>query len=568
MKILKTVPQNGDIYSHEAPTAKVLIGLTWFFLLISAVTVTAAWEVFLQDQLVGLGGWKWPILIVWGLAFVLPIEVMVLELSKYFWRSIIKGYHKGEHKGQFWTAAALLLLLFVYSGFMSQKATKAAMVDAAPEQKTINTEALDITYRKQVGAAASAYSENADAVEARYNDLEKAATRSHAAKIDALQKDYEILDAKNNPANTKRLNNISRQILAAEKAKADELAKLATAENAELADFQAAKSAAEKSAAKQRETNLTILTDTGTTDNAAKGKFAKVFSTLISVVAAFAVMFVFLLARFIELFYHRTGIKRRVFAENSDINGGVLLEVIRFPFVYATRHLSDWIGRKYAALPKPLPPRDLDVLYDSSEMTATIVSASGTKPEAAKEKGMTMRPTLPPNLVPVANTEPGLRPSAKAVEAPPPAPEKEAAKTVEPFRLKESKPLNDLAKIEAAKENSRGIPDELEDIIKAAFKNPVTDPADFYSRLGIWPADYHTAFDYLEKLKKTARNAYAAANNPKGKEATRSANNTRLAYLEAELCRLSAGIVGADGGIKFRWILDEKERKDWRSRIK
>ncbi len=58
MKILKTVPQNGDIYSHEAPTAKVLIGLTWFFLLISAVTVTAAWEVFLQDKLAGLGGWK------------------------------------------------------------------------------------------------------------------------------------------------------------------------------------------------------------------------------------------------------------------------------------------------------------------------------------------------------------------------------------------------------------------------------------------------------------------------------------------------------------------------------
>lgn len=566
MKIFKSAPKNGDIYSHEAPTAKVLIGLTWFFVLISAVTVTAAWNVYLQDALAPLGAWRVPAVILWGLCFVLPIEVMIFELSKYFWRSIIKGYWKGIHGGQFWTAAVLLLLGLVYSAFMSQKATKAAMIEAAPEVQVINTSELDRTYKQQVSGAASQYAENAEAVEARYDGMEKAVAQKYGAKIDGLQKDYEILDAKKNPANSKRLNGISRQILAAEKSKADELATLATAKNAELSEFQTAKLSAENSAAKIRQTNLSILEEKGAGSNAAKTKFTKVFSGLISGVAAMAVLFVFLLARFIELFYHRTGMSRVVVVENSDINGAVILDVIRFPFAYVSRNLADWISKKYAALPKPVPPPAPDAIYNTAGMSAPIVS---TISEPAK--GMTRRTDDPPHVIPIAYSGPPIytpladteTTAAKAEEQPAKPLPPEPAKSVAPFSLKESKPLKDVAKSETAK----GFPDELEDIIKAAFKNPVTDPANFYDRMEVWPSGYATAFDYLEKLKKTARNCYMAANNSKGKDGTRQANAVRLAYLEAELCRMSVGVIRIDGGLKFRWILSQSERDGWRAKV-
>jgi len=576
MKIFKTAPEQGDIYSHEGPTAKVLIGLTWFFVLISATTVTMAWNTYLQDFLGPMGRWRWVALITWGLIFVLPIEIMIFELSKYFWRSLIKGYHKGIHRGQFITATVLLVLGLAYSGYMSQRATKAAMVEAAPDIKTINTEQIDRDYRSQTRAAADTYNENADAVDGRYAALEKSTSRKHDAKIDALQKEYEILDARNNPANAKRLNSLSRQILAAEKAKADELANLATAKSGELSDLAAKKIEAEGSAAKLRETNLAILTEKGTGDNAAKSNFTRIFSNLIAFVAAAAVLFVFLLARFIELFYHRTGIRRVVIAENEDVSGSVLLDVIRFPFVAVSRHLATWIGRQYDRLPRPTPPRAPEIVYDANGMAAPVVAIPATSTPPLPKNAPANPPHVPNGVIPIAFSrtvdppaKPAEMPSAKPAKeetTPPPAEKKDLAKTPEPVSLTSAKPLSRPAKLEAAK-SAKGMPEELEDIIKAAFKNPVTDPANFYDAMKVWPAGYTNAFDYIEKLKKTARNACTAIHNKKAVEETKQANVMRLAYLEAELCRLSVAVIRVEELLQFRWILSQSERDGWKSKI-
>lgn len=564
MKIFKTAPNQNDVYSHEAPTAKVLMGLTWFFILISAATVTAAWSVYLQDLTGQLGGWKWPVLIVWGLIFVLPIEVMIFELSKYFWRSIIKGYWKGIHAFQFVVATILLLLGLAYSGFMSQTATKSAMVEAAPEQRTINTEELDRAYRQQVGDAASQYSDNADATEKRYSAQEKAVTRKYGTRLDSLQTEYAFYDAKGQKFAWK-VRQISRAIQAAESAKSKELAALAMAKAGEIADFQAAKLSAENEAAKLRTTNLSILEAAGSGSNAAKAKFSRVFSTLISIVAAVAVLFVFFLACFIELFYHRTGIKRVVVAENEDVSGSVILDVIRFPFVATSRHLAAWIGRKYARLPDVTPPRAPDVIYDAAGMSAPVVVA------ASQSQRMTKQPDIPPNLVPIAYSGPPVytpladteTPAAKTEEVPAKPLSEDTAKGLSPFSLKDSKPLND-----APAKPAKGIPAEIEARIIAAFKTPV-GLAGFYEVIGFSPAEYSTAFDYLEKLKKTARNSATAANNPKGTDSTRSANTKRLTYVQAELGRMSVGIVPGDAGpgsIKFSW-LNEAETKLWAEKI-
>lgn len=557
MKVLKTVPKNSDIFSHEAPTAKVLIGLTWFFVAISAVSVTAAWNVFLDDVLKPFGWWRWPALVAWGLIFVLPIEVMIFELSKYFWRSIIKGYHKGTHSGQFITASILLLFGLVYSGFMSQKATKAAMVNAAPKQAQVDTKEIDETYRQQVRDARLEYSENAATVAERYASLEKAVSRKYGARLDSLQNEYAYWDKKGATKFAYKLNTITRAISAAQTAKAKEIAELATAKSGELAKLQEAKGAAEKTAAEIRETNLGILTTTTTTGNEDVSQFAWIFSTLVSVVAALAVLFVFLLARFIELFYDRTGVQRIVFTENEDVSGGVLLDIIRFPFVYVTRHASAWIQERYAALPAPTPPRPPEVVYDPSGMTTPVVNAVSSQPVAASPapvNTMTAPPPAPPALVPT----PVSTPSPGIAGAAPPPPPPATSSGPSSFSLKGSTG----SKVSAA------IPAEIEDTIKAAFKNPITVPG-YYEAIGFSPAEFSTAFDYLEKLKKTARNCSVAASKPGGKEATRKANQRRLGFVQAELGRMSVGVVPGDAGpgsIKFTW-LNSVERAAWVAKI-
>jgi hypothetical protein len=297
------------------------------------------------------------------------------------------------------------------------------------------------------------------------------------------------------------------------------------------------------------------LTKTTTTGNEDVSQFAWIFSTLVSVVAALAVLFVFLLARFIELFYHRTGVERVVFAENEDISGGVIADVLRFPFVYFTRHTSAWIQERYAALPAPKPPLPPSPVYNPAGMTTPILGAASSpaySPAApSPATTATVPPPAPPSLVPspVPASSTGL---AGAAPAPPPPATSSGPSS---FSLKGSKV-------------SAAIPAEIEDIIKAAFKNPVKVPG-YYEAIGFSPPDFATAFDYLERLKKTARNCSVAASKTGGKEVTRKANQRRLNFVQAELGRMSVGIVPGDAGpgsIKFTW-LNAAERAEWVAKI-
>lgn len=577
MKIFKTAPQQGDIYSHEAPTARLLMRMTWFFIFVSAGTAAAAWNVFLTDTLAPLGGWKWLVIVAFGLFVCLPVDIMIFELSSYFWRALIKGYYKGDHRGQFITASILLLAVIVYSGVISQKGTRSAMAEGAPKEKQVNTEEADQTYKQALNLAANQFSQNEVEVDKRFAEQEKAVSRKYAVMLDGLQSEYALAEKKYSPA-SKRLNAISKKMQAAQTAKADELSALATAKANEMKGYQSAKLAAENTAAGVWETNIKILTDTGTGSNANKRKLSTIFSTVFSAAAGLSVLFVVLLARFIELFYHRTGITRVALVENADINGGVIADVIRFPLVWANRKLSVWVQRKYNALPDMIAPRPMDPVYDPTGMEVPIITMATDAPlppvvtaASGQQSRMTKQPDTPPNLIPIANTEPmnrslagteyaSLTKSAKPIieEQKP-----DADKLLSPFSLKDSKPLND-----APAKPAKGIPAEIEARIIAAFKTPV-GLAGFYEVIGFSPAEYSTAFDYLEKLKKTARNSATAANNPKGTDSTRAANTKRLAYVRAELGRMSVGIMPGDAGpgsIKFSW-LNEAETRLWAEKI-
>jgi hypothetical protein len=408
MKTLKTAPKDQDIFTHEGPTARVLSGLTWFFVLISTVTVTAAWYIFLEDHIATLGAWKWPAIAIMGACFAFPVEVMIFELSKYFWRSQIKGYHRGRHQGQFITASVLLFLGLTYSVFMSQKATRSAMIEAAPAARQIDTRNIDTEYRNALRLAGETFGDNAETIEKRFAETAKSVSLKYETKIDSLAKEYEIWSAKGDRYRRK-VDNISRAMLAFQSMKAGELAELAKQKAAQTETIQAAKQEAETKAADLRNRNTDIAATETIAGNAGRNKFAQVFGVIVSTVAAMAVLFVFLLARFLELFYERAGVKRVVFLDNTDMNDSVFLEALRYPAVYVSRHLGAWVQRRYQALPKPLPPLRPDTVYDPEGVKQEVV-----KQEEARRPTVSRHDT-PPNLVPVSY------PSAVPVAAKQPA---------------------------------------------------------------------------------------------------------------------------------------------------
>ena len=116
--------------------------------------------------------------------------------------------------------------------------------------------------------------------------------------------------------------------------------------------------------------------------------------------------------------------------------------------------------------------------------------------------------------------------------------------------------------------SERLIPADKEAIVEVAWRNPVT-MGGFYEIIRTRPENHKSSALYLEKLKKTARNSATAANNPKGTDGTRAANRKRLAFVQAELGRMSVGIVPGDAGpgsIKFSW-LSEAEMRLWAEKI-
>lgn len=568
MRVIKSAPQSGEIFSHEAPTAKVLVGLAWFFLGVSALTVTAAWKVFLQEQLNALGWVQWPVVILWGLLFVLPIEVMIFELSKYFWRSLVKGYHWGEHAGQFSTACVLLLLGVSYSFFMSQTVTKRAMLDAAPTEKLINTEEIERAYQDKVRAANNLYSDQAGDVEKRYGTLRKGVQVKYGARVDSLTNEHAMYTRKGEKRYAWKLSTISRAMAAANTDEAKELEAIAAKEAGELEVLSKKRDAAIAEAAKTKAENLEIASRTTKGGNEDVAKFAAVFSTLVSWVAALSVVFVFMLARFIELFYHRTGMKRVVLSENADLYGSAVVDLVRFPFVYVTRHLSIFVDRAYKSLPPPPPPPAPEVIYDPNGATQQVVNAWGTAAAAGVAGGSVPAAVPPPSSPPAA----GVGSRGPAVPPPPPpaggnglkkdggtTPPAPAEKP-DPVSLKGSKAGGgDDAK-------NRRVPEGVDDVIKNAWCNPVA-VAGFYETLGTHPEEFPTAFAYLEKVKKTARNCAFAIHKNAGKEATRKKNERRLEVVKAELGRMCVDVVDAGPGtISFEWLTPEGGRR-WEERI-
>lgn len=555
MKTYKTIPTGGEIFNHESGIAKLMLGISWFFVFVSAGTVTSAWTTFLEKPLAKTGDWAYLVI---ALVFVVVclVEIFIFELSKYFHRSIIYGYHKGEHFGQFATATLLLALLLSYSFYMSQKATKLAMISASKGYEIVDTKEIDQEYDQKIRTNALALSNDLDAVDSKFSDTERAISRKYTAIADSLQVEYQRYEARGAEKYRTKLTILSRGIAKAETDKQRELAAVSALKSQEISRLQDRKFSQDSLAGAVKENNLAVLLKGNLKDNEDLTKLEKVFSSIISIVAAMSVIFVFILARFVELFYKRAGIKRSVFLENWDLRSdSPLLALLKFPFVAVSRVLSVKVASWYDALPNPPAPPNPEQIYDISVETQAILNKQGG---------------VLGNYVPGSTRQVSPVPLSKMIPTPASAP---SPKSVDTGSLKDStfldalhrasktylssggdseeKPGDSKASNEISKPAS--MPEGLEaEIVRRFQASPKESPV--YELIRANPADYSVAFSYIEKLKKTARNCLAGSLKPGGKESTRENNRKRLDATVKELERLLVQSILKGTSITFEWM--------------
>lgn len=544
METYKSAPTDQGLYAHEAGTAKLMTAIAWVAVVASAVSVTAAWNIFLEDALAQLGGWKWPIIVAIGLCFSLPFEILIFNLSRYFWRSYLHGYHRGPHAGQFITASVILFALLGYSMYMSQKATKMAMVSASSPFALMDTREIDATYNTAIRNNAMQYADESDAIEGRIDAEIKAVSREFETRLDSLQNEYahySALVAKGKKYGP-RVTAISRQMANAESEKSRRVSALEAQKSGELAQAQAAKKSLDAQAAKTRETNMLILEEGTAKENKDLSKFQKVFSNVISVVFGIAVFIVFIMSRFLESFYKRTGMKSAVFLENWDLrSGSAIIDLIRYPYVAFTRRMSVKVASWYSKLPAPpAPPKPQDI-WDPATLSQTFIPVGGGAPAgsqsytpgstapAAPMTGIGGPPATIPSPAGGTQTAPPPGPGIPGISPPASAPSSGS----KPFSLKDSK-----------------VPAEIVALIDAEFKASPDNP-ELYELIRLNPKDYTVAFDYIWWLKKNARNSLVAALKTTGKEATRLNNRARLKAMVQELARLYVGANFVDGDQKW-----------------
>ena len=547
MEVYKSVPTDSEVFTHEAEMVKLFNTLSWVFIAVSAIFITSSWNIYLDETLDKIGWLRWPAVIILGAAVCLPIEILIFRLSKYFWRSIIKKYTSGAHLGQFVTATVLLILLLAYSFYMSQKGTKIAMDNGGKSFKLVDTKEVDATYNASIRANAMKYADEANAIDSRIDGESKTVSGKYEAVLDSLTKEYEYysaLVAKGRKYGPK-LTTISRQMSNAESEKQRQLAALASEKNSALDNAQQAKTKSDALAAKIREENTAILTTGTGTDNTNIALFKKIFSRFISTVAGMLTFFIFVMARFIESFYVRSGMKHTVFLDNWDLRtGSAILDFLKYPFIAATRRLSEKTARWYAALPAPPPPPNPQAIYNPATMTQPILAVTGGSQGAPYKPGSSAPAGPPPTAT--------IPASFSASSQPSPSPGHGSSGS-DPFSLKDSK--------NSAGGDSTGpkAPADIVDLINAEFKNSPNDPA-FYDMIRLNPANFMIAFEYIYRLKKNARNCLSAQLKITGKQETRDRNKERLDGMLRELARLYVGaeFVENGGSLTYHWLTKEE----------
>ena len=395
MKISVSPPKNKDLFYHEAQTARKARYIISGLQLLSGATALIGIRLYFSDWLNDMSiPMQYLVMAIIAFVLVAPGEMGIRETWAYLFRAVLNRYNKGLNLFSLILMGFVALFLTSYSFYLSQHATKSSMQRAAPKVELTDTKDISQSFNQEVRRISKDYETQKSDINKRYQDLINAendyydnVVQGNEAEIDRLRKKgwatgqrfttkINALETKNRNLETKRSENIK---LLKEK------------QNAELASVESWRRSAESEA---KEEKMATKSDINTRNQEIVDEnkaFAAMFSTLIARFAAWSVILVILFTGYLEIFYYKTGIKRVVQFKSTDFQSPVLLELLVFPYVYASRYMTNFVRQRYSTLPDIVPAPGTENLIEDQPTNSASTGFSYEQREQKRAKKKTKK---------------------------------------------------------------------------------------------------------------------------------------------------------------------------------
>ncbi len=367
MKIHLSPPRNRKLYNHEAQTARKARYIITGLQLLSGATALVGIKIYFSDWLDPL---PLPatigILALIAFMLVAPAEMGIRETWSYLFRALLNRYNKGLDLFSVFLIGFIALFLTSYSFYLSQYATRNSMRKVAPKVELQDLGHLSERYEGEMSRIAKDYTTQRNDINQRYDELIAAETAHYNNLIqenDNQIDQYKRKQWSTGQRYTTRINSLENESLQLASQRSESIRKLKADQNTQLSALEDWRRTAEVEAKEEKNNNRSNIQDQNKALQAENQAFASMFSTLIARFAAWSVILVILFSGYLEIFYYKTGIERVVPFSNTDFQAPAMVELLVFPYVYLSRHLTNFVRKKYRNLPDLVPSPVEEALF-------------------------------------------------------------------------------------------------------------------------------------------------------------------------------------------------------------
>ena len=368
MKILVSPPKNKNLCHHEAQTARkagyIISGLQ----LLSGTTALIGIRLYFSDWLDEMSIiMQYVVMAVIAFVLVAPGEMGIRETWAYLFRAVLNRYNKGLNLFSLILMGFVALFLTSYSFYLSQHATKSSMQRAAPKVELADTKDISQSYNQEVKRISQDYSTQKNDINQRYQGLITAENTYYDNQIQGNEAEIDELRRKGwatGQRYTSKINALEKKNRELETERAEKIKSLKEKENGELEAVTTWKRSAENEAKEEKQNTKADIQGRNREIVEENKAFAQMFSTLIARFAAWSVILVILFTGYLEIFYYKTGIKRVVQFRSTDFQAPVFLELMKFPYVYVSRYMTNYVRARYDKLPNIVPAPGTEDLVD------------------------------------------------------------------------------------------------------------------------------------------------------------------------------------------------------------
>ncbi|GAB5551028.1 MAG: hypothetical protein Sapg2KO_06190 [Saprospiraceae bacterium] len=368
MKILVSPPKNKNLFYHEAQTARKARYIISGLQLLSGTTALIGIRLYFSDWLDDMTVvMQYVVMAVIAFVLVAPGEMGIRETWAYLFRAVLNRYNKGLNLFSLVLMGIVALFLTSYSFYLSQHATKSSMQRAAPKVELTDTKGISQSYNQEVKRISQDYSTQRNDINKRYQGLIAAENTYYDNKIQANEAEIDQLRRKGwatGQRYTSKINALEKKNRGLDTERAEKIRELKGKENGELEAITTWKRSAETEAKEEKQTTKADIQGRNQEIVDENKAFAQMFSTLIARFAAWSVILVILFTGYLEIFYYKTGIKRVVQFRSTDFQAPAFLELLKFPYVYLSRYMTNYVRARYDKLPNIVPAPGTEDLVD------------------------------------------------------------------------------------------------------------------------------------------------------------------------------------------------------------